>query len=183
MGREVRMVPPNWEHPKREDNKSYHPIFDRTYKQELDEWLQNFDRIRKNGPSEGDYYETFEEWLCDNPPPSSIDYYRPYEDSEATWVQVYETVSEGTPVTPPFATKKELVDYLVNHGDFWQQRRWREKNDPLEKRRNALIGQPEKPGYGREYAERFVESGWVPTGIMTTKKDGSVDIKMGIESA
>jgi hypothetical protein len=35
------------------------------------------------------------------------------QDKEATWFQAWETVTEGTPVTPPFATTDELVDYLA----------------------------------------------------------------------
>ena len=45
------------------------------------------------------------------------------QDKEATWFQAWETVTEGTPVTPPFATTDELVDYLVTRGDFWDQER------------------------------------------------------------
>jgi hypothetical protein len=45
---------------------------------------------------------------------------------DATWYQLWETVSEGTPVTPPFATKEELVQYLVEHGDFHDQYRRQE---------------------------------------------------------
>lgn len=44
--------------------------------------------------------------------------YCPWKPEDATWLQVWETVSEGTPVTPPFATRQELVDYLVQHGDL-----------------------------------------------------------------
>lgn len=75
-------------------------------------------------------------------------FYRPWTDAEATWVQVWETVSEGTPVTPPFATKAELVDYLVAGGDDWDRKRGR-------------------GGYSREQAVAFVESGWVPSMVVT----------------
>ncbi|MCU1590054.1 MAG: hypothetical protein JWP11_1310 [Frankiales bacterium] len=49
---------------------------------------------------------------------------------------LYETVSEGTPVTPVFATSAELVEHLVQHGIDWDQDPWR-----------------------REAAERMVASG------------------------
>ncbi len=56
--------------------------------------------------------------------PPDPEYYRPqWGEGLATWWQVYETVSEGTPVTPPFATREELVEYLVENGDFWDQAR------------------------------------------------------------
>ena len=39
------------------------------------------------------------------------------------WWQVWETVSEGSPVTPAFATAEELIEYLVTDGDAWDQKR------------------------------------------------------------
>jgi hypothetical protein len=47
--------------------------------------------------------------------------------------QVWETVSEGSPVSPVFATSGELVEYLVGNG------------------------------HSRAAAENFVKDGWVPT--------------------
>jgi hypothetical protein len=66
-----------------------------------------------------------------------------------TWFQVYETVSEGTPVTPPFATKEELVDYLVANGDFWDQHRG-------------------DGGWSRENAEAFVGAGFAMSLVVNT---------------
>jgi hypothetical protein len=40
---------------------------------------------------------------------------------------LYEGVSEGTPLTPPFAEKEDLIKYLVNEGDFWGDK-WSEKS-------------------------------------------------------
>ena len=148
MGREIRMVPPNWEHPKKraynprtnqmEDN--YQPMYDRGYHEACKEWYKECSEYTPDGDCQ--YYH---EW-AGNPPDE--DYHRPdWKDEEQTWIQVYETVSEGTPVTPPFATKEELVDYLVENGDFWDQSRGH-------------------GGWSRESAESFVDSGWRPTGIM-----------------
>jgi hypothetical protein len=89
--------------------------------------------------------------------PPNPDSYRPKFQTEPTWYQVYETVSEGTPVTPPFATKEELVNYLVEHGDFWDQRRGH-------------------GGWSRENAERFVGAGWAPSLVTVVSRDG-VQIK------
>lgn len=98
------------------------------------------------------------EWLSDEGRPPDPDYYRPWKDEDATWFQVWETVSEGTPVTPPFATKEELVDYLATKGDFWDQRRG---DGP----------------WVRTNAEAFVGSGWAPTlmvkdGVISAPRDG-----------
>lgn len=61
--------------------------------------------------------------------------------------QVWETVSEGSPITPVFATADELIDHLATVGTVWDQRRgdgpWR-----------------------RAAAESFVRSGWAPSGVV-----------------
>lgn len=51
-----------------------------------------------------------------DPPPSypNPDHYMP----EGDWYQLFETVSEGTPLSPPFATMEEVISYLEEHGDF-----------------------------------------------------------------
>lgn len=50
--------------------------------------------------------------------------------------QVWETVSEGSPVSPVFATRESLIDYLVNEG------------------------------HSRLSAERFVEDAWCPSMVI-----------------
>lgn len=129
MGRVIRRVPPNWEHPKedRYGRIDYRPMFDESYEDAIAEWIENH-RLWEEGkhPHQEDAetrakYRYYAEW-AGNPP--SVDSYRPkWVDGEATWYQVYETVSEGTPVTPPFATQDELIAYLATYGDEWDQRR------------------------------------------------------------
>lgn len=137
MGREIRRVIPNWEHPKKEFpnyqagrmEKSYQPLYDQSYREAADEWLKELMAWEAGEDPDRAKYDTRYYWDWNGMPPDK-DYYRPeWKPEEMTWFQVYETVSEGTPVTPPFATKEELVDYLVEHGDFWDQRprrRWME---------------------------------------------------------
>lgn len=96
-------------------------------------------------------------WEYEGAPPDP-EYYRPiFAEGEATWYQVYETVSEGTPVTPPFATKQELIDYLVEYGDFWDQHRG-------------------EGGWPREAAKRFAEEEWAVS-MMAKIVDGTVKVK------
>jgi hypothetical protein len=54
--------------------------------------------------------------------------------------QLWETVSEGSPISPVFPTKETFVDYLVGQG------------------------------YSREAAINFSESGWAPTLVQTGGK-------------
>lgn len=74
-----------------------------------------------------------------------------YGPPAGTGWQVWETVSEGSPVTPVFETADELIEYLVENGDEWDQKR-------------AARGTPmELPS--REAIEKFVKgTGWVPSG-------------------
>lgn len=75
------------------------------------------------------------------------------EPPEGEWWQVWETVGEGSPVTPAFATPEELIEYLVANGDVWSQNR------------RARHGYNEDPPPSRKAATRFVlASGWVPSG-------------------
>lgn len=67
--------------------------------------------------------------------------------------QVWETVSEGSPVTPVFATAESLARYLSECGDSWAQKR-------------AARGSPEQlPMY--EQALAFVTAGWAPSMMVT----------------
>jgi hypothetical protein len=84
------------------------------------------------------------------------------------WWQVYETVSEGTPVTPPFATKEELIEYLVEHGDFWDQRNRHDYR--------CYVDPGCYPPWSRKAATTFVmEDGWCPS--MT--HDAQHGVRMG----
>lgn len=60
--------------------------------------------------------------------------------------QVWETVSEGSPITPVFPTAKALVDYLSTYGTTWDQK-------------PSAFGR-EKGPWRREAAEEFVKTGW-----------------------
>jgi len=101
MGREIRQVPPDWEHPTSEQN-DYQPMMDVTYADALKDWQ-----------AEREDYDSEEEWNNDHPNPA---YYRPHYDDQATAFQVYETVSEGTPVSPVFTEMESLIAWLIEQG-------------------------------------------------------------------
>lgn len=159
MGREIRMVPPNWAHPKKEyyGEMREQPMFDEHYDDVFYQWLKDFDRVRAGELTELEqkyYPRGLADWLTEDGRPPDPSYYRPWRDEEATWVQVWETVSEGTPVSPPFATKEELINYLVAYGDFWDQ-----------KRGNG--------GWDRKAAEEFVGAGWAPSLVVISSSKGA----------
>lgn len=165
MGREIRRVPPNWDHPKGERPNGqirYKPMYDRTFAEAAAEWLEDFDRIRAGVDLkswEADYGGVVA-WASDNQAPNP-EYYRPWADEDATWFQVWETVSEGTPVSPPFATEDELINYLAANGDFWDQSRCHEPDW-----RSLWGGVPGVSAWGRARAERFVRAAWAPSMVI-----------------
>lgn len=73
--------------------------------------------------------------------------------------QVWETVSEGSAITPVFATREALIDYLVEGGDGWDRKRG-------------------DGGWSRENAESFVNAAWAPSligvaGDLHAPRDGA----------
>ena len=176
MGREVRRVPPNWEHPRytRENVKSregigeYKSCHDEDYETASLRWIRELlswqegkhpsqIRDRKEGfLSSCKYY-----WEYAGAPPDE-EYCRPKFTEEPTWYQMYQTVSEGSPVSPPFATEEELATYLSEHGDFWYQ---------LDQNKDS--GYPtgsSKPTY--EQALATVKSGWGPSMMTVSNQEG-----------
>jgi len=108
MGREIRRVSPEWQHP-RDTRGNYRPLFDRTYVETLQEWRE--DRNAWQDEPKDDC--SFEEWAGSSPDP---DYYRPEWVEEPTCYQIYEPVSEGTPTSPIFASLDEMRIWLIEQG-------------------------------------------------------------------
>lgn len=69
--------------------------------------------------------------------------WEPTEPPAGEGWQLWETVSEGSPVSPVFAAKEELSEWLQIHGDG--------NSGP----------------YSKEVADAFVDAGWAPSLIMT----------------
>lgn len=126
MGREVRRVPPNWEHPRRPWTDRYMPLFD-GFKKDLADWRES----KKNWdsglvqdyscypevnwkPKPEDYTGSYEEWAGCEPEPG--DYMPDWPESERTHYQMYETTSEGTPISPVMETPEELARWLAETG-------------------------------------------------------------------
>ena len=171
------MVPPNWDHPqviRRNGQLGYQPMYDRSFEDAAREWKEEFAKWQAGErPSyytldEGDPVPEFWEW---HGMPPEREYYQTWDDKDATWYQVWETVSEGTPVSPPFATNGELIEYLVANGDYWDQKRREEK------RQGRPVGMNCDP-WSRKAAEAFVNGpGWAPSAIMDSN-----GIRSGVEA-
>lgn len=144
-------------------------MYDQRFEDAAAEWKAEFARWEAGERPEycSDKNKDSEYWEYAGGPPSDREYYKPWSDEEATWFQVWETVSEGTPVTPPFETKDELIGYLVEHGDFWDQSRRREGC-------TSINCDP----WSRESAEAFVNGpGWAPSFVADSK-----GVRSGVEA-
>jgi hypothetical protein len=105
MGREVRRVHPDWVHP-RDKNGRHIPLFEGdAYKEKLDGWIEMASR-------EGE--KVADEWFGSKPDPS--DYMPKWTAEEATYYMMYEDTTEGTPISPAFATIEELARWLSDNG-------------------------------------------------------------------
>lgn len=155
MGREVRKVPENWEHPKNEKG-DYQSCFDETYEDAADEWLTQFYEWEAGRDPNREEYDTRYFWDWKSPPDE--DSCRPKFESDPIWFQLYETVSEGSPVSPPFASLEELAKYLSENGDFWYQSDASKKRDTFRT----------KPTY--EQALSLVNSGYAPSMVFVNGK-------------
>lgn len=126
MGREVRRVPADWQHPKEQapDWKTgqmverFKPLFPgERYKPEVDEW--DAECAKWKAGWRPDY--------CVDPESIALEYeqyagQRPHRDDympnwpteQRTHFMMYEDTSEGTPISPAFATPEELARWLAD---------------------------------------------------------------------
>jgi|GEM_PF-1329355 len=111
---EIRRIPKDWEHPKDKDG-NFIPMYGQTYSDACDEWLQelsDWESGKHPGrkDSEVRYY-----WDYEGPPPDFMSYF-PDFDQPRTAFQIYENTSEGTPISPIFINKDEMMQWLLNQG-------------------------------------------------------------------
>ncbi len=137
MGREIRRVPPHHEHPVDKEGH-YRPMHEKNYIDALDKWIAGHHRWEDGGDPDREKSECryFADWEGDPPSPQ---YFATYKTEEATWYQLYETVSEGTPTTPPFETQEQLIDHMVEEGSIHDGK------------------------WSRKGAEHLVKTGWQPS--------------------
>lgn len=89
----TRKVPPNWRHPIDPDTGEFIGLFDHA-----------------------DYAEHIREWEVDgaipDEKPALAEYMPQWPPEVATHFMLYETVTEGTPVSPTFATSEDLTAWV-----------------------------------------------------------------------
>lgn len=120
MGREVRMVPKDWEHPKNE--RRFIPLCEgfnerlKDWKTQNAKWNEGLRDDWQGGwkALEGDELDmTYSEWAGEKP--KKEDYMPEWKPEEKTHFMMYEDTSEGTPVSPAFETPEELARWLTDN--------------------------------------------------------------------
>ncbi len=120
MGREIRRVPAWWEHP-RDKKGLYMPLFDHSYDEAMCDY-RYCERLWKERrhPSQLEWPQethelSFREW--DDEPPDPRCYRKEsWTEADATQVQLFESITEGTPVSPRFDTLADLLTWMLRNG-------------------------------------------------------------------
>lgn len=129
MGREIRMIPPGWQHPK-DDKGRYIPLHKGSFAQADADWNEGYAAWQRGEvenyaadegepkwkAKEGSALEcaSYTEWSGSRPSPD--DYMPAFPEGTATHLCMYEDTSEGTPISPGFATPEELARWLADTG-------------------------------------------------------------------
>ena len=129
MGREVRRVPAGWQHPKDASDR-YVPLLDGQsvldgQRQWDAGWLKWQEGLIESysaeaaddvwGPHNEDWssQDAYREWAGTRPEQTEVMPAWPAE--QCTHVMMYETTTEGTPISPAFATPEELARWLTDN--------------------------------------------------------------------
>lgn len=120
MGREVRRVPASWKHPVNEHGEI--PLHD-GYSERVAEWdVENqkwSEGLRSNWrggwqPVDDEHRGmSFAEWDGERPKPE--EYMPEWPEAERTHYQMYETCTEGTPISPVMADPESLARWLADN--------------------------------------------------------------------
>ena len=120
MSREVRRVPADWKHPERYPGR-YEPLFEGApdLDEQIEKWHEEKELWDKNEhPDQAKFNRkvedcAFEDW--NGGPPRPCDYMPWWPEEQKTHYQMYETCSEGTPISPVMTGPEELAHWLADH--------------------------------------------------------------------
>ena len=124
MGREVRRVPADWQHPKhwtggmRGPEERYKPLYPgEKYQPAVDEWDEKCAKWKAGWrpdycTSEEHRAMCYEQWSGQRP--HRDDYMPNWPAEQRTHLMMYEDTTEGTPISPAFATPEELARWLAD---------------------------------------------------------------------
>lgn len=170
MGREVRRVPKDWQHPKKREfnylkncyEERYQPMHDRSFATAMDEWIAEWKAWDRGERPDycSDENRNLPYWEWEGPPPDPAYFMPDWPDSERTHLMMYEDTTEGTPISPAFETPEELARWLVdNHASAF----------------GGMEGSYE--GW-----LRIAQGGWAPGLIMEVHGDGTSTMTNGVDA-
>lgn len=127
MGREVRRVPKDWVHPRDgfygDGTKKYRPLLT-GYSDDVKRWDEAHAQwqkgLKRDYATDGwkpldadDAKTTFSEFYGERP--RKRDYMPEWTPEEATHLMMYETTTEGSPISPAFETPEQLARWLTDN--------------------------------------------------------------------
>lgn len=124
MGREVRRVPADWVHPQ-DDRGRLYPLHEGGFAEAEKEWNEGYALWLTgfvNSYTDGgivpidvtEHGHRWSDWHGSRPSPD--DYMPDWPEEQRTHYMMYEDTSEGTPISPAFATPEELARWLADNG-------------------------------------------------------------------
>ncbi len=167
MGREVRRVPADWKHPKK--NGSFVPLFEpgapieelqAEWDRECARWeSREHEDVKSVYLDEGREPCSWEEWHGRRP--DTADYMPYWPAEEKTHLMMYEDTTEGTPISPAFETPEELARWLVDN-------------------KASSFGSMTAT---YEQWLRVAQRGWAPSAAIVVAPDGSGVMMSGVAAA
>lgn len=116
MGREVRRVPEGWSHP-RANTGHYIPLHDH-FGESFSRWSRDHDLFLQGKNDDGEPLPpdvgSEEDWH--GSAPDRRQYMPDWPEAYRTHFQMYETCSEGTPISPVMETPEALARWLADTG-------------------------------------------------------------------
>lgn len=121
----ARRVPADWEHPRDSDGKyiplRYGPTLKKKtarWDEEAAQWARGLCSLDLDPDSWSAIPQKYTDWTYtqwNGPRPDPKDYTPDWPESQCTHWQLYEQVTEGTPVSPVLPSAQELAAWLVDH--------------------------------------------------------------------
>lgn len=117
MGREVRRVPADWQHPEGKCLLDGYARRVREWDEQSAQWERGLVTDYRGGwqpKKEHHAGQTFVQWGGKRPDPDN--YMPEWPEAERTHYQMYETCTEGSPISPVCASPEELARWLADNG-------------------------------------------------------------------
>lgn len=134
MGREIRKVPADWKHPfhngetwtkwpqldpHHKRHEGFHPMYEaeKPYLDLLREYVAECEKWERGERPNTDLAKDCAHYWDYGGGPPDPKFYMPFWPAEQrTHYQMYEDTSEGTPISPVFATPEEVARWCVDNG-------------------------------------------------------------------